>query len=176
MIFTACKVKDAYLIDLDRKVDDRGFFARSYCRKEFAAYGLHPDLVQCNLSFNTRRGTLRGMHYQARPHEEIKLIRCLSGAIYDVIVDLRPASPTYRQWIGVELDADNRRMLYSPAGFAHGYLTLADNTEVLYQVSAFYSPESERAVRWNDPTFNIEWPMQPEVISSKDREHPDFIP
>jgi dTDP-4-dehydrorhamnose 3,5-epimerase len=176
MIFTACKVKDAYLIDLDRKVDERGFFARSYCRNEFAAHGLHPDFVQCNLSFNTRRGTLRGMHYQARPHEEIKLIRCLSGAIYDVIVDLRPASPTYKQWIGVELDADNRRMLYSPAGFAHGYLTLADNTEVLYQVSAFYSPESERAVRWNDPTFNIEWPMQPEVISSKDREHPDFIP
>ncbi len=176
MIFTACKVKDAYLIDPDRKVDDRGFFARSYCRNEFAAPGLYPDFVQCNLSFNTRRGTLRGMHYQARPHEEIKLIRCLSGAIYDVIVDLRPASPTYRQWIGVELDADNRRMLYSPAGFAHGYLTLTDNTEVLYQVSAFYSPESERALRWNDPTFNIEWPMQPEVISSKDREHPDFIP
>jgi dTDP-4-dehydrorhamnose 3,5-epimerase len=175
MIFTACKVKDAYLIDLDRKVDDRGFFARSYCRNEFAAHGLDPNFVQCNLSFNTRRGTLRGMHYQARPNEEVKLIRCLSGAIYDVIVDLRPTSPTYKQWIGVELDADNRRMLYSPAGFAHGYLTLADNTEVLYQVSAFYSPESERAVRWNDPAFDIQWPMRPEVISSKDREHPDFV-
>lgn len=176
MIFTACNVKDAYLIDLDRKVDERGFFARSYCRNEFAAHGLHPDFVQCNLSFNIRRGTLRGMHYQARPNEEVKLVRCLSGAIYDVIVDLRSTSPTYRQWIGVELDADSRRMLYSPAGFAHGYLTLADNTEVLYQVSAFYSPESERGVRWNDPALNIQWPMQPEVISSKDRQHPDFIP
>lgn len=176
MIFTACNVKDAYLIDLDRKVDERGFFARSYCRNEFAAHGLHPDFVQCNLSFNIRRGTLRGMHYQPRPNEEVKLVRCLSGAIYDVIVDLRSTSPTYRQWIGVELDADSRRMLYSPAGFAHGYLTLADNTEVLYQVSAFYSPESERGVRWNDPALNIQWPMQPEVISSKDRQHPDFIP
>ena len=175
MIFTACKVKDAYLIDLDRKVDERGFFARSYCRNEFAAHGLHPDFVQCNLSFNTRRGTLRGMHYQVRPNEEVKLVRCLAGAIYDVIVDLRPTSPTYKQWIGVELDAESRRMLYSPAGFAHGYLTLADNSEVLYQVSAFYSPESERGVRWNDPAFNIEWPMRPEVISSKDRQHPDFI-
>jgi len=175
MIFTACKVKDAYLIDLDRKVDERGFFARSYCRNEFAAHGLHPDFVQCNLSFNTRRGTLRGMHYQVRPNEEVKLVRCLAGAIYDVIVDLRPTSPTYKQWIGVELDAESRRMLYSPAGFAHGYLTLADNSEVLYQVSAFYSPESERGVRWNDPAFNIEWPMRPEVISSRDSHHPDFI-
>jgi dTDP-4-dehydrorhamnose 3,5-epimerase len=175
MIFTACRVRDAYLIDLDHKVDERGFFARSYCRNEFAAQGLHPDFVQSNLSFNNRRGTLRGMHYQVRPNEEIKLIRCLTGAIYDVIVDLRPTSPTYKQWIGVELDADKRRMLYSPAGFAHGYLTLADNTEVLYQVSAFYSPESERGVRWNDPAFNIQWPMQPEVISSRDRQHPDFI-
>jgi dTDP-4-dehydrorhamnose 3,5-epimerase len=175
MIFTACKVKGAYLIDLERKVDERGFFARSYCRNEFAAHGLHPDFVQGNLSFNNRRRTLRGMHYQVRPNEEVKLIRCLSGAIYDVIVDLRLTSPTYKQWMGVELDADSRKMLYSPAGFAHGYLTLADNTEVLYQVSAFYSPESERGVRWNDPAFNIQWPMPPEVISSKDRQHPDFV-
>src|SRR5271154_331358 len=125
MIFTACKVKDAYVIDLDRKVDERGFFARSYCRQEFTAHGLHLDFVQCNLSFNARRGTLRGMHYQLRPNEEVKLVRCIRGAIYDVIIDLRADSPTYKQWIGVELDAESRRMLYSPAGFAHGYLTLA---------------------------------------------------
>ena len=176
MIFTACKLKDAYLIDLDRKVDERGFFARSYCRNEFAAHGLHLDYVQSNLSFNARRATLRGMHYQARPDEEVKLIRCIRGAIYDVIIDLRKDSPTYKQWLGVELDAEGRRMLYAPAGVAHGYLTLADDTEVQYQVSAFYSPESERAVRWNDPAFNIKWPIQPEVISAKDREHPDFVP
>jgi len=176
MIFTACKLKDAYLIDLVRKDDERGFFARSYCRNEFAAHGLHFDYVQSNLSFNAHRGTLRGMHYQAKPDEEVKLVRCIRGAIYDVIIDLRKDSPTYKQWLGVELDADGRRMLYAPAGVAHGYLTLADDTEVQYQVSAFYSPESERAVRWNDPAFNIKWPIQPEVISSKDRQHPDFIP
>lgn len=176
MIFTACKLKNAYLIDLDRKVDERGFFARSYCRNEFAARGLHPDFVQCNLSFNSRRSTLRGMHYQVPPNEEVKLVRCLRGAIYDVIIDLRSDSPTYKQWFGVELDAESRRMLYTPAGFAHGYLTMADDTEVLYQVSAFYSPESERGVRWNDPAFNIQWPMLPEVISSKDRQHPNFVP
>ena len=176
MIFTPYKLKNACLIDLDRKVDERGFFARSYCRNEFAAHGLHLDYVQSNVSFNTHRGTLRGMHYQAKPDEEIKLIRCIRGAIYDVIIDLRKDSPTYKQWLGVELDAEGRRMLYAPAGFAHGYLTLADDTEVQYQVSAFYSPESERAVRWNDPAFNIKWPIQPEVISAKDRRHPDFVP
>jgi dTDP-4-dehydrorhamnose 3,5-epimerase len=176
MIFTACKLKDTYLIDLVRKDDERGFFARSYCRDEFATHGLHLDYVQSNLSFNAHRGTLRGMHYQAKPDEEVKLVRCIRGAIYDVIIDLRKDSPTYKQWLGVELDADARRMLYAPAGVAHGYLTLADDTEVQYQVSAFYSPESERAVRWNDPAFNIKWPIQPEVISSKDRQHPDFVP
>jgi dTDP-4-dehydrorhamnose 3,5-epimerase len=176
MIFTACKLTNAYLIDLDPKVDERGFFARSYCRNEFAAHGLHLDYVQSNLSFNARRGTLRGMHYQAKPDEEVKLVRCIRGAIYDVIIDLRKDSPTYKQWLGVELDADCRRMLYAPAGVAHGYLTLADNTEVQYQVSVFYSPQSERAVRWNDPAFNVKWPMQPEVISAKDRRHPDFVP
>jgi dTDP-4-dehydrorhamnose 3,5-epimerase len=176
MIFTACKLKDAFLIDLARKDDERGFFARSYCRNEFAAHGLQPDYVQSNLSFNARRGTLRGMHYQAKPDEEVKLVRCIRGTIYDVIIDLRKDSPTYKQWLGVELDADARRMLYAPAGVAHGYLTLADDTEVQYQVSAFYSPESERAVRWNDPAFNIKWPIQPVVISSKDRRHPDFVP
>jgi dTDP-4-dehydrorhamnose 3,5-epimerase len=168
-------LKDAYLIDLDRKNDERGFFARSYCRNEFGVHGLSLDFVQCNLSFNTHRATLRGMHYQVKPDEEVKLVRCIRGAIYDVIIDLRRDSPTYKQWIGVELDADGRRMLYVPAGFAHGYLTLADETEVQYQVSAFYSPRSERAVRWNDPAFNIKWPIQPEVISSKDRQHPDFV-
>ena len=176
MIFTACKLKDAYLIDLVRKDDERGFFARSYCRNEFAAHGLQPDYVQSNLSFNAHCGTLRGMHYQTKPDEEVKLVRCIRGAIYDVIIDLRKDSPTYKQWLGVELDADGRRMLYAPAGVAHGYLTLADDTEVQYQVSAFYSPESERAVRWNDPAFSIKWPIQPEVISSKDRQHPDFVP
>jgi dTDP-4-dehydrorhamnose 3,5-epimerase len=176
MIFTPCKLKDAYLIDLDRKVDERGFFARSYCRNEFAAHGLHNDYVQCNVSFNARRCTLRGMHYQARPNEEVKLVRCTRGAIYDAIIDLRKDSPTYKQWLGVELDADNRRMLYAPAGFAHGYLTLASETEIQYQVSAFYSPESERGVRWNDPAFNIQWPMRPELISPKDSQLPDFVP
>ena len=175
MIFTPCKLKDAYLIDLDPKSDERGFFARAYCRNEFAAHGLLIEFVQCNLSFNSRHSTLRGMHYQVHPDEEVKLVRCIRGAIYDVIIDLRPASPTYKQWLGVEIDADGRRMLYVPAGFAHGYLTLVDDSEVLYQVSAFYSPESERAVRWNDPAFNIQWPMRPEVISSKDRQHPDFV-
>ncbi len=175
MIFTACKLKDAYLIDLERKDDERGFFARAFCRNEFAAHGLATDFVQSNLSFNSQRGTLRGMHYQVRPNEETKLVRCVRGAIYDVVVDLRTASPSYRDWIGLQLDAENRRMLYVPAGFAHGYLTLTDNCEILYQVSAFYSPESERAVRWNDPAFNILWPMRPEVISSKDSSHPDFV-
>jgi dTDP-4-dehydrorhamnose 3,5-epimerase len=175
MIFTACKLNNAYMIDLDRKADERGFFARTYCRDEFAAHGLLPEFVQCNLSFNSRRSTLRGMHYQVRPNEEEKLVQCIRGVIYDVIIDLRPASSTYKQWLSVELDADSRRMLYVPAGFAHGYLTLADDTEVRYQVSASYAPESERAVRWNDPAFNIQWPMHPEVISSKDRQHPDFV-
>lgn len=176
MIFTACKLKDAYLIDLDRKVDERGFFARSYCQNEFAAHGLQLDYVQSNISFNARRSTLRGMHYQAHPNEEVKLVRCTRGAIYDVIIDLRKDSPTYKQWLGVELDADGRRMLYAPAGFAHGYLTLVDETEIQYQVSAFYAPESERGVRWNDPAFNIHWPRRPELISRKDSQLPDFVP
>jgi len=175
MIFKETRLKGAFIIELEQLKDERGFFARAWCQKEFEAHGLTPRLVQCNISFNKRRGTLRGMHYQAAPYEEAKLVRCTRGAVYDVIIDLRPDSPTYKQWIGVELTADNRRMLYVPEGFAHGYQTLTDNAEVFYQVSQFYSPESERGVRWNDPAFGIEWPeADVRIISAKDQSWPDY--
>lgn len=176
MIFRETSLKDAFIIEPERIEDDRGFFARAWCKKEFEAHGLNPSLVQINLSFSKKRGTLRGIHYQAVPHEEAKLFRCIWGAIYDVIIDLRPESPTYLKWIGVELTADNRTMLYVPEGFAHGYQTLIDNTEVLYPVSQFYSPESERGVRWNDPTFGIEWAETDNlVMSEKDKNWPDYL-
>jgi dTDP-4-dehydrorhamnose 3,5-epimerase len=177
VIFRETSLKDVFIIEPERIEDERGFFARAWCKKEFEAHGLNPCVVQINLSFSKKRSTLRGMHYQGVPHQEAKLFRCIRGAIYDVIIDLRPASPTYLKWIGVELTADNRKMLYVPEGFAHGYQTLVDNTEVLYPVSQFYSPESERGVRWNDPTFGIEWPDRDNVvISQKDKSWPGYLP
>lgn len=177
MIFTPTRLPGAYLIDLEKHVDERGFFARAWCQREFAAHGLTARVVQCNLSYNPRKGTLRGMHYQVAPHAEAKLVRCIRGAIYDVIIDLRPDSPTYMQWLGVELTADNRRLLFVPEGFAHGFQTLADDTEVFYQVSAFYHPEAERGVRWNDPLFGIVWPeVEQRLISPKDQSWPDYQP
>ena len=172
MIFTATRLAGAYLIDPERIEDERGFFARTWCRDEFERQGLNPRLVQCNVSYNHRRGTLRGMHYQAKPHEEAKLVRCTRGAIYDVIVDLRPDSPTYRQWVAVELTAENRRMLYIPEGFAHGFQTLADETEVFYQMSESYHPQSARGVRYDDPALGIAWPLEVAIISEKDRGYP----
>ncbi len=173
MIFTKTKLKDAYIIEIEKWEDKRGFFARSWCQREFDAHGLISHLVQANISFNKKKGTLRGMHYQIAPYGETKLVRCIRGAIYDVIIDLRPDSPNCKQWIGVELTADNRKMLYVPENFAHGFITLEDNTEVFYQVSQFYSPEHERGVRYNDPAFGIKWPLDIEVISDKDKSWPD---
>lgn len=174
MLFTRTLLAGAYVIDLERLEDERGFFARSYCEKEFDQKGLCARWVQCNVSYNARRGTLRGMHYQAPPFEEAKLVRCTRGGIYDVIIDLRPESSTYKQHFGVELNEDNRSMLYIPGGFAHGFLTLTDQTEVFYQMSEFYHPSAAGAVRWNDETFGIVWPEPVAVISEKDAQWPDF--
>jgi len=176
LIFKETKLKGAFVIDLERIEDNRGFFARAWCKREFEAHGLNSRLVQCNLSFNRYRGIIRGMHYQGAPHEEAKLVRCTRGAIFDAIIDLRLESETYLKWIGVELTAENRKMLYVPENFAHGYQTFEDNTEVLYQVSQFYSPESELGVRWDDPTFAIEWPEAGNTkISEKDKSWPDYV-
>ncbi len=177
MIFGETQLAGAYVVDLEPREDERGFFARAWCAEEFAERGLSTEIAQCNVSFNHHKGTLRGMHYQVAPHEEVKLIRCTRGSIYDVIVDLRPHSPTYLDWIGVELSADNRRWLYVPNGFAHGYQTLEDSTETYYQVSASYAPGAERGLRWDDPAIGIEWPEAGErIISAKDRSWPDFEP
>ncbi len=177
MIFHRLKLAGAYRIDLEPREDERGFFARAWCQKEFAEHGLETRIVQSNLSYNRYKGTLRGMHYQAPPHEEVKLVRCIRGSIFDVIIDLRPDSPTYRQWVGVELTAANRQMLYVPRGFAHGFQTLEDDTEVFYHVSEFYHPQAERGVRWNDPQFGIAWPaVEKRIVSVKDQSWPDYIP
>jgi dTDP-4-dehydrorhamnose 3,5-epimerase len=176
MKFIETELKGAFIIQPEQIADPRGFFARVFCQREFEMHGLNRNLVQCNISFNREKGTLRGMHYQVAPHRETKLVRSTSGAIFDVIVDLRSDSPTCRKWMGVELSAENRTMLYVPEGFAHGYLTLTENAEVFYQVSEFYASASERGVRWNDPAFGIRWPAQPSVISDKDGAHPDFAP
>ena len=175
MIFKKTAVKDAFIIELEKICDDRGFFARVWCKNEFEAHGLNTRLVQANVASNKKRGVIRGLHYQISPYEESKLIRCTKGAIYDVIIDLRKDSPTYKQWIGVELSADNYRMLYVPEGFAHGYQTLQDNTEVTYQVSQFYTPDSERGIRWDDPTFNIKWPeTEKQIMTEKDQSWLDY--
>jgi dTDP-4-dehydrorhamnose 3,5-epimerase len=174
--FETTTLKDAVLIHLDPRQDERGFFARTYCQKEFAAAGLETGFVQGNMSVNPARGTLRGMHFQKAPHEEVKVVRCISGAIYDVIVDLRPASPSYLKWQGFELTAENGLQLYVPRGFAHGFLTLCDQAAVVYQVSAFYAPGAEGGLRWNDPRFGIEWPADVAVLSPKDAAWPDFSP
>jgi len=174
MIFQKVQLAGAYVIDLDRIEDDRGFFARAWCQREFEQQGLESRLVQCNLSQNHSAGTLRGMHYQVNPYKETKLVRCVKGRIFDVIIDLRADSPTYLQWFGVELSADNHRALYVPEGFAHGYQTLEANTEVFYQVSEFYSPGSEQGLRWDDRAIAIDWPLAPTIISEKDRNYADF--
>lgn len=175
MIFTKTKLKGAYVLEPKKIEDERGFFARSWCQHEMEEHGLTAKVAQTNVSFNPKKGTLRGMHYQVKPHEESKLVRCTRGAIFDVIIDLRPDSETYKQWLGVELSADNYKMLFVPEGFAHGYMTLEDKTEVTYQVSEFYTPGAEKGIRWNDPAFNIQWPLEPVVISEKDKAHPDFV-
>ena len=174
MIFTETRLKGAFIIQPEKLEDERGFFARTWCKREFETHGLNSNLVQCNISFNKKRSTLRGMHYQVAPHEEAKLVRCTMGGIYDVIIDLRPNSKTFKQWISVELTAENRKMIYIPEGFAHSLLTLDHNTEVFYQMSEPYAPECARGVRWNDPAFDIVWPAGVAVISEKDKHYPDF--
>lgn len=176
MIFHAAPLRGAYLIDLEKRGDDRGFFARTFCRNEFSEHGLAPEFVQVNNSLSAKKGTLRGMHYQLAPSAEVKLIRCIRGALYDVILDLRPDSCTFGKWFGAELTAENRRMIYAPRGFAHGLLTLAPDTEAFYLVDNFYAPQLERGVRYNDPKFAIDWPIKPQEISEKDRNWPDFDP
>jgi len=171
LIFRATKLEGAFLLEPERKKDERGYFARTFCEREFAEHGLRSRFVQCNISFNRRKGTLRVMHFQAAPHEEAKLVSCTRGSIYDVIIDLREGSPTYRQHLGQTLSAYNGRMLYIPEGFAHGFQTLEDETEVFYQMSEFYHPESARGVRWNDPAFQIEWPPAERIIIARDQEY-----
>jgi dTDP-4-dehydrorhamnose 3,5-epimerase len=174
MIFKDTGIDGVWVIEPERHEDERGFFARTWDPQEFAERGLNPDLAQCSLSFNRARGTLRGLHYQAAPQEEAKLVRCTAGAIFDVAVDLRPGSATFRDWFGVELSAENRLALYVPEGCAHGFLTLADDSEVHYQISQAYVPEAGRGVRWNDPAFGIEWPGEVVVINERDGSYPDF--
>ena len=174
MQFTETKLKGTFILDLEQRRDERGFFARTFCAKEFEAHGLKPTVAQCNLSCNYKKGTLRGMHYQIAPATETKLVRCTQGAIYDVIIDMRPESPTYLSYIGVELTSENRRALYVPEMFAHGYQALTDGAEVVYQVGEFYTPGYERGLRYNDPTFNIEWPLSVSEISQKDATWPLF--
>jgi dTDP-4-dehydrorhamnose 3,5-epimerase len=174
MLFTQTSLKDAYIIEPERLEDDRGFFARTWCQQEFAERGLDAQLVQCNISFNHQQGTLRGMHLQLPPCAETKLVRCTKGALYDVIVDLRADSPTFLNWTAIELTAENCKALYVPKGFAHGFQTLADNTEVFYQMSGFYQPGFARGFRWNDPTFKIDWPETVNVISDRDRGYDDY--
>ncbi|HEY9878949.1 MAG TPA: dTDP-4-dehydrorhamnose 3,5-epimerase [Leptolyngbyaceae cyanobacterium] len=174
MQIIATPLKDAFVVELEIREDDRGGFARTFCAKEFEDHGLKPIVAQCNMSYNFKAGTLRGMHYQLSPAAETKLVRCTKGAIYDVIIDMRPDSPTYKQHFGIELTADNRKALYVPEMFAHGYLALTDGAEVVYQVGEFYSPGYERGIRYDDPVFGIEWPMPITVISEKDSKWPPF--
>lgn len=174
MIFIETKLRGAYEIHLEPICDERGFFARSWCQKEFESHGLNPKVVQCNVSFTSRKGTLRGIHFQVAPFAETKLVRCTRGAIYDVVLDLRPHSPTFRGWIGVELTAEKRNMVYVPEGCGHGFLTLQDDIEIFYQMSEFYNAEAGHGVRWDDPAFQITWPGKVEVISERDRTYSDF--
>jgi len=172
MIFTESPLPGAFLVDIEPLADERGFFARSFCADEFAANGLGVEWRQCSVSFNARKGTLRGMHYQDAPYEEHKLVRCTAGAIFDVIVDIRPQSIGFRRWFGAELTAHNRRSLFIPPGYAHGFVTLSDDAEVYYMISVSHAPEQARGVRWNDPAFGIQWPLTPSVISSRDAAYP----
>src|SRR2546421_6546734 len=172
MIFVETKLKGAFTIEPERIEDGRGFFARTWTVEEFESHGLNPHIAQCSISFNPKRGTLRGMHYQLKPHEEVKLVRCTRGALFDVAVDLKKDSPTYLQWTAVELTDHNRMMFYIPEGFAHGYQTLEDNTEVFYQISEKYCPDYARGVRWDDPSVGIDWPLPVAVVSNRDRQFP----
>jgi dTDP-4-dehydrorhamnose 3,5-epimerase len=168
MIFLETNLKGAFVIDIEPREDERGFFARAWCKNEFEEHGLNSRVVQCNISFSKKRGTLRGMHHQCPPFEEVKLVRCTRGAVYDVIIDLRSDSLTYRQWFSIELSAENRRALYIPEGFAHGFQTLVDNTELFYQMSEFFHPENACGLRWNDPKLGITWPYMNPIISVQD--------
>jgi dTDP-4-dehydrorhamnose 3,5-epimerase len=174
MTFRETSLSGVWEIDIDPECDERGFFARSWCRKEFESRGLNTSVAQCSISFNPNKGTLRGLHYQEAPHGETKLVRCTQGAIYDVVVDLRPHSPTFTKWVAVILTGTNHRMVYVPEGCGHGFLTLEDETEVFYQMSEFFHAEAARGVRWDDPRFQIGWPSRPTVISEKDRTYQDF--
>jgi dTDP-4-dehydrorhamnose 3,5-epimerase len=176
VILRETELTGAFVIEAELIEDERGFFARTWCQREFEAHGLKVAWVQGNISGNHRAGTLRGMHYQVAPHGEIKLVRCTSGSVYDVIVDLRPDSPTYLNHVGIELSSRNRKMLYIPEGLAHGFQTLEDNTEVLYLMSGFYAPECARGVRWNDPILGIQWPSAVRIISARDQSFPDYRP
>jgi dTDP-4-dehydrorhamnose 3,5-epimerase len=176
MIFNPLPLAGAFLVELEKRGDERGFFARAFCQREFDAHGLPTQFVQINNSLTGERGTLRGMHYQLAPHAETKIVRCVRGALWDCLLDLRPESPTFGQWYGAELSADNRLMMVVPKGFAHGFLTLTDDTEAFYLVDEFYAPEHERGVRYDDPRFAIEWPQAPTVLSEKDASHRDFDP
>ncbi len=174
MIFVETQLKGAYVIELEKHEDARGFFARTFCVEEFSAHGLDPAVAQSNVSFNRRRGTLRGLHYQAPPHAEAKLVRCTAGAAFDVVVDIQPRSPTFKRWLAIELSAKNRKMLYVPEGFAHGFQTLEDDTELVYQMSKPYVPEAARGIKWNDPALDIAWPLAPLVVSARDQGFPEL--
>ncbi len=171
MIFAETRLKGVYIIDVEPIRDDRGFFARSFCKNDFTEHGLKGNVAQCNVSFNKKKGTLRGMHFQLPPKAEAKLVRCTRGKIYDVVIDLRPNSPTYCQWEAIELSADNYRALYIPELFAHGFQSLEDNSEVFYQMYEFYAPQYARGVRWDDPAFGITWPLQDPIVSERDRSY-----
>ncbi|MEO8433496.1 MAG: dTDP-4-dehydrorhamnose 3,5-epimerase [Pyrinomonadaceae bacterium] len=176
MIFHETKLKGAFVVEPERIEDERGFFSRNWSQREFAAQGLNDTFVESNTSLSQKKGTLRGMHFQAAPHAQVKLVRCTQGAVYDVVIDLRADSPTFKQWVAVELTAANGRLLYVPQGFAHGFQTLVADTEVFYLVSAYYAPESAGGVRWNDPVFAIQWPEDSRTIIERDRDYPDFDP
>ena len=176
MIFTETKIKGVYIIEPELLTDERGFFARSFCKEEFRKYGLKTDIVQCNISYNKKKGTLRGMHYQAAPYEEAKIVSCTNGSIYDVVIDLRRDSLTYCQWVATELSEENFKMMYIPRRCAHGFQTLMDEAIVYYQMMEFFHPECARGVRWDDPAFGIKWPtIQTVIVSEKDQKYPDFI-
>jgi dTDP-4-dehydrorhamnose 3,5-epimerase len=176
MRFTETALPGAFVIDAEPARDERGAFTRTFCVRDFAGHGLNANVAQCSVSLNHSRGTLRGLHFQLAPHAECKLVRCARGTIWDVIVDLRPESPTYTRWTGVELSARNGRMLYVPEGMAHGFQTLEDDSEVLYQMSREFEPTAYRGVRFDDPAFAIDWPLALGTISERDRSYPDFVP
>jgi dTDP-4-dehydrorhamnose 3,5-epimerase len=176
MTFNELPLSGAFVLTIDRASDERGFFARTFCHNEFRDHGLNPKVAQSNISYNRTKGTLRGMHFQAPPHWEAKLVQCMRGSIHDVIVDLRPQSASYRAYAGVTLDAREHNLLYVPEGFAHGFITLEDDTDVFYQMSEFYTPDASRGFRWNDPAFAIEWPIPPTLMSARDAAYPDFVP